>query len=626
MLTALLALAAAAACTQTVEADSAPASCGTNNTNCDGACIDTSFNSGHCGGCGNACPVPELCMWGECIMACTGGTVRCGERCVDFGSNPDHCGACDNACPAGTVCSQFECSVACGAGAVNCEGACVNTTYHPKNCGGCGKACGSDEVCSAGACMESCAEGETLCGGLCVDTANDSAHCGGCGKACAASDTCLAGACLPPGGHLWSKSFDIGWDAIHANVLAIDAADNVLLSGAFDGTVSFGGAPLVTSVNRDIFLAKFDVSGKHQWSKRFVESGDGSVASVAVDPLGDVLVAGKVVGAVDFGGGALKSVSQYGDYFLAKLDASGKHLWSKAIGTNPSGAYFGLPVVTTDASANVLVAKNAPPVVSKLDASGSPLWSKPFVEGNAGGATNQAIVADAAGNVIVTGRFWGETDFGNSMPLAAVGTDLFVVKLDPSGKLVWIKSFSGGQYTSMHGYGVAVDTKGNVLVTGVFWGAVDFGSGPLTSVGHQDIFVLKLDPTGNHLWSKSFGSNNGDDGVAIAADAADNVVVTGSFMGTVDFGGGPYDSAGSCTGDPCTPGPDIFVLKLDALGKHLWSKGFGGNSSWRGGNDVGVDSGGNVVFSGHLFGSIDVGGGPLQSVGEWSGFLAKLSP
>ncbi len=142
----------------------------------------------------------------------------------------------------------------------------------------------------------------------------------------------------------------------------------------------------------------------------------------------------------------------------------------------------------------------------------------------------------------------------------------------------------------------------------------------------QDIFVLKLDPAGNHLWSKSFGGYSEDYGEAITADASGNVIVTGSFMGTVDFGGGPYKSAGSCTGEPCTPRSDIFVLKLDALGKHVWSKGFGGADSWRGGSDVGADSSGNVLLSGYYFGSIDFGSGPLQSAGKWEGFLAKLTP
>ncbi|MBI4704729.1 MAG: SBBP repeat-containing protein, partial [Deltaproteobacteria bacterium] len=82
---------------------------------------------------------------------------------------------------------------------------------------------------------------------------------------------------------------------------------------------------------------------------------------------------------------------------------------------------------------------------------------------------------------------------------------------------------------------------------------VDFGGGPLVSAGSNDIYVLKLNPSGQHLSSKRFGSSGQDYGQAVALDANGNALVTGYFSGTVDFGGAPLTSAGST---------DIFVLKL----------------------------------------------------------------
>ena len=93
-----------------------------------------------------------------------------------------------------------------------------------------------------------------------------------------------------------------------------------------------------------------------------------------------------------------------------------------------------------------------------------------------------------------------------------------------------------------------------MVVTGFFAGTVDFGGGRLTSAAVEDIIVAKFSGAdGAHLWSKRFGSTNGERGNGVAVDSSGNVAVTGFFQLTVDFGGGGLASAGSA---------DIFLLKL----------------------------------------------------------------
>ena len=94
------------------------------------------------------------------------------------------------------------------------------------------------------------------------------------------------------------------------------------------------------------------------------------------------------------------------------------------------------------------------------------------------------------------------------------------------------------------GLGIAVGGADNVLVTGFFQGTVDFGGGALSSAGNSDVFLAKYDAAGAHLWSQRFGDTGVDVGRAIAVDGAGNVLVTGILRGTVDFGGGPLTSAG----------------------------------------------------------------------------------
>ncbi|MCH7666561.1 MAG: hypothetical protein IH936_11615, partial [Acidobacteria bacterium] len=150
---------------------------------------------------------------------------------------------------------------------------------------------------------------------------------------------------------------------------------------------------------------------------------------------------------------------------------------------------------------------------------------------------------------------------------------------------LWSESF--GDISTNEGRAIAVDEAGNVVLAGSFEATVAFDGG-FTSAGDSDIFVAKFNPDtplyAQHLWSRRFGDTGLDVGYAIAIDGDGNVIVTGSFERTVNFGGGPRTSAGSS---------DIFVAKYDAGGNHLWSQRFGDT-----GPDVGhaiaIDGSGNV--------------------------------
>ena len=116
------------------------------------------------------------------------------------------------------------------------------------------------------------------------------------------------------------------------------------------------------------------------------------------------------------------------------------------------------------------------------------------------------------------------------------------------------------------GYGIATDEDGKVFVTGTFGGTVDFGGGPLASAGASDGFLAKFDADGAHLWSRSFGDAENDGVWGVAVDPTGDVVVTGFFGGTVDFGAGPVVGAGGAmfsspsttpAGITCGAGPPV---------------------------------------------------------------------
>ena len=188
----------------------------------------------------------------------------------------------------------------------------------------------------------------------------------------------------------------------------------------------------------------------------------------------------------------------------------------------------------------------------------------------------------------------------------------------------WAKSVGGTG--DLIGRSIAVDALGNVYTTGPFLETVDFDPGAgvmnLTSQGHDDIFVKKLDSLGNLVWVKSVGGTSFDGGYSIAVDAQGNVYTTGYFVGTVDF-----DPGAGTVNLTSQGGSDIFIQKLDALGDLVWAKSVGGTGNDNG-RSIAVDAQGNVYTTGDFRGIVDfdpgAGTADLTSQGENDVFIQKL--
>ncbi|MFS8067605.1 MAG: SBBP repeat-containing protein, partial [Byssovorax sp.] len=449
----------------------------------------------------------------------------------------------------------------------------LNWDLDPAGTGGAGSA-GGGSVCTPGAivaCYDGPAgtEGQGICKAGAKTCAPDRVRFGPCEGAIAPlTENCatpvdedcdgLAPACK--GTFSWAKRFGDSSDQ-EARSIAVDAIGNVLLTGYVKGSIDFGGGPLNGGVG-DAWVAKLDPGGGHLWSNRFGGSSVQSGQSIATDSAGNVFITGYFNGDGDFGGGVFVSTGP-ADVFIAKLGADGTHLWSKSFGGE-------------------------------------------------GIESSQGLAVDSAGNVVITGHFSGSVDFGGGVLTSAGNQDVFVVKLSADGTHLWSKRF--GDPSNQGGQGVAVDGAGNVLLTSYFNGTIDFGGGPLASAGNKDVFVAKLDPGGAHLWSKRFGDADVQYARSVAVDSAGNVIITGNFNGTIDFGGSSFVSGG---------GGDIFLAKLDANGAHVWSKAFG-DANVQDTTSVAVDASGNMLITGSFLGTVYFGGGPLPSLGLSDMFLAKL--
>jgi hypothetical protein len=423
------------------------------------------------------------------------------------------------------------------------------------------------------------------------------------------------------GNPLWSRQFS-GTRSQDAASVAVDAAQNILVSGFFQDTIDLGGGPLTSEGNYEQFVAKFDSDGHHQWSRRFPNVSAGLGAPIAMDGDGNAIFGGGFLKTVDLGGGPF-AVGLTPDAFVAKFDASGNHLWSKRMGLlSGYGSGVGVAidgagdVVCTgyyqgavDFGGGVLTSLGDDIFLAKFADDGNPLWSRSFTGSQA--EYPYSIATDTSRNVLITGVFSGTVDFGGG-PLTNVGYDIYVAKFDADGNHLWSKGFAGvgSNYPSS---ALATDGDGNVFVAGAFNGSMDFGGGALNSAGGRDAFVAKFDANGNHLWSKRFGDGAEQSVKSVDVDGSGELLLAGNFEGDVDFGGGPLTSAGG----------DIFVVQLDGDGNHLWSRRFGGAGSLSV-ESADTDGLGNVLVAGYFDGSVDFGGGALTSAGGTDICIASL--
>jgi hypothetical protein len=430
----------------------------------------------------------------------------------------------------------------------------------------------------------------------------------------------------PPLAYDWVRQVGgSGVDTAHS--LAADPAGDVFVMGTFTNAATFGNSTLVSQGGLDIFLTKFDSSGRVLWARGFGGSEDDAPTGfgrrgLAADGAGNLLLSATFAATLPLGTTNLAS-SGGKDGFVAKVSPGGDVLWAKRSGAQGDDGAF---IITADASGNVygtqghqlslwgVTLTNAGGwdlVVWKLDPSGNPLWIKQT--GGTNDDVGRAIALDPVGNVYVSGYFKGRSDLWGTILNSRGDSDIFLAKLDPTGKLLWATQ-AGGSGTD-YPFALVVNAAGELCLAGTFSGTATFGGTNLTSNGGSDIFVAKYDASGNLIWATRAGSTGDDYINDLSFDAAGNIYVVGTFLNATSFGGTTLRSAGS---------QDAYIASLDKDGKWRGAQRAGGV-----GLDtavaVGTDTWGHVYFTGRFSGSATFDSEQLQSVGETDVFVARLA-
>jgi hypothetical protein len=331
-------------------------------------------------------------------------------------------------------------------------------------------------------------------------------------------------------------------------------------------------------------VLKLNASGEVLWAKSFGDTGSHQYAmGIALTDNGDPVLTGRFYGDIDFGGGNLPTTSSSSsstDVFVARLASSnGSHVWSASFGDDgpqngnsiAAGEYIYL---TGDVTNSFTVGNDtinagiySDILAVKLNMAGTPAWGQSF-----GGTEDintvsdklgHDIAVDGTGNVLLTGQFTGSVNFGDGNLTTNGGSSGFVARFNAAGEHDWSKAFGNSADLNLISRGVATDAMGNVLLTGEFSGPANFGGGDVTSAG-KDLFVVKLAPNGDHLWSRRFGDAADQFGLSVAANPAGDVLVTGYFKGTLDFNtaGTSLTANGSSNTTDGSSSNTLFVAKL----------------------------------------------------------------
>lgn len=417
--------------------------------------------------------------------------------------------------------------------------------------------------------------------------------------------------------NLWAK--DVGTaDAQYLPAAAANAAGDFFVTGGHFNSVDFGGGALPDPGGGNLFIARLDGAGAHQWASTYGDINQQIGTGIALDSQGNVIVAGFFYGKIDFGGSQIAALDNE-DALLAKFDPSGKLLWATRYGNPPPGSIEYFSSVAVDKNDDIIVGgheasmTNLGMVIAKYPGNCAMNCSPKWVQRASSSSWIDAahVVVDAAGSVIAVGWFQQDANFGQPIPIASP-FGAYVVKYDTQGNLAWVQTIGDGNGgPSLNA--VAIDSKANLVATGPAHGSWTFAGTPISS----SICALKMDSSGTPVWGYGWGAAaQGSTANAVAIDASDDIVLAGQFVGTLDFGLGALNAGGT----------DVFLARLDPTGKAQWARQFGDGADQRG---VAVSAapgkGGVIQLVAYGSGLVDFGSGPIVTNGT-DILLASFQP
>ncbi|MCK4666085.1 SBBP repeat-containing protein [Candidatus Dependentiae bacterium] len=344
--------------------------------------------------------------------------------------------------------------------------------------------------------------------------------------------------------------------------IAVDHVGNVYVTG-YEDRSDLGQ-------DHNIWTRKYDSNGYVVWTSTYNSPNNSRDLGIgiAVDTLGNVYVTGGE-NRTDLGHGS--------HIWTRKYDSNGYEIWTSTYNSPNNNIDVGSDI-TVDSTGNVYVigyeyrddlGEGNNIWTRKYDSNGYEVWTSTYNSPNNSADFGISIAVDTAGNVYVTGSEY-RSDIGELR-------NIWIRKYDSNGYEVWTSTYNSSNNSYDEGFGIAVDTFGNVYVTG-YEDRSDLGQ-------DHNIWTRKYNSSGYEVWTSTYNSpNNREDyGYDITVDPAGNVYVVGAESRS-DLG----------------QGYNIWVRKYDNNGNEIWTITYNSpNNDDDRGYGIAVDTAGNVYVTGY---------------------------
>lgn len=389
---------------------------------------------------------------------------------------------------------------------------------------------------------------------------------------------------------LWATN-NVGSGSVSAHAVAVNQDGSVWVTGAFSGTNIFGNTILTNSASDvgDFYLAKFGSDGNPLWATQGFQSTDWAWGfAIDTDSTGNVFVGGQFKNTFKLGTNTLVGTAG-SNAFLAKYNSEGNLLWVQQLGSNGKwlgklkvdrfdNVYFTTGNSGTESFGGVSLTSNGGNDACIIKLDNDGNVLWAKSDGGTGGDFARGVAVDSQGNVYVTGNCSGTTTWGTTNVIGYADWDIFLAKYDASGTFEWVR-VSGG-YGQDEGTRLAVDSEDNIYMTGYFSSTGTFDTVSFVSAGNRDGFLARYDGSGNLEWIHQFGGTGSDGGWGIDVNPEDIVLLTGYIVGSAQIG---------TTNFPGNGNKDVIITAFSSLGEMQWGYCIGGSNA---------DSGASIVHSG----------------------------
>lgn len=363
-----------------------------------------------------------------------------------------------------------------------------------------------------------------------------------------------------------------------------------------------------------------------QWAKNYPYLSGYSMQALSS---GEIFIAGSANGNFTIGS---EIINTNGESFplLLKLDSLGNYLWSTHFTVSVSSSINNFEDITIDMDGNIYVSGwftdtlfhplgflvssgNLDAFIAKFSNDGSLIWIKKI--GGLGENSIRDITLDANQQLWITGYYYNSLEIENDTLFNPISFyTIFVAKLDASGQIQFIKSYHCTERLYVNA--IAADQSGNVVIGGSFTGTVDWDGELMVngSADYTDPYLVKFNSQGDIVWTKRAWSSFDDEILDVQIASDNSIYVSGTFRATLNFVAFSLYSAGA---------GDMFIAKYNPDGVILWGRSAGG-TDWDSGNQISLDHLGSVYVWGSYNGSATFGNAlTLFSMGYNDMYVAK---